>query len=441
MNRLNNEKLSARLRFGKGLVVSFVVALAISALSIPALGQAVADWDKRFEFRADVVAATTLVESDEILAVGKFGMMALINFDGNDSTARMITGDVNEDLISVAALNDNGAALVGGSEGNIYRYENGEISLIQNLGPDAVLDISVQRDVIDAWGNYGEIFSVWASGGRGILAVSTDAGRSFQDAAPKRVVQPSLTLPNRREGMWFSGVGNIYEDTIKLRAKVNGRWAEMGKDFILNPEDGIMEVFTDLDASPTPTLSFEFHPGPPFQAGDFSLNKIMFQDDLITAVGEFGFIIQTEDFGKTWVRQAGVLTANDMGTPYWISGEADGDTIVLVGAGGMTARSTDRGKTWESLPDPSDGGVFGVSLDAGPDKPLVMGAVGLLGQLEGDAWDLVDRTQLSLFSWLKTALKIDGNTLLALGGRGSCVYKTGESWDRCSIAISTDDEI
>ena len=61
MNRLNNEKHSARLRFGKGIVVSFVVALAISALSIPALGQAVDDWDKRFEFRADVVAATTLV--------------------------------------------------------------------------------------------------------------------------------------------------------------------------------------------------------------------------------------------------------------------------------------------------------------------------------------------------------------------------------------------
>jgi photosystem II stability/assembly factor-like uncharacterized protein len=441
MNRFKNEKFSARLRLGKGLVASFVAVLAISALSIPALGQAVADWDKRFDFRADVIAATTLVDSDEILAVGKFGMMALITFDKENSTARMITGEINEDLISVAALNDKGAALVGGSEGNIYRYENGELSMIQNLGPDAVLDISVQRDVVDGWGNYGEIFSIWASGGRGILAVSTDAGRSFKNAAPARVTQPTLTLPNGREGMWFSGVGNIYEDTIKLRAKVNGRWAERGKDFVLNPEDGIMEVFTDLDASPTPTLSFEFQPGPPFQAGDFSLNRIMFQGDLITAVGEFGFILQTEDFGKTWVRQAGVLTDRDMGTPYWISGEADGDTIVLVGAGGMTAMSTDRGKTWDSLASPSDGGVFGVHLGAGGDKPLVMGAVGLLGQLNGDSWDLVDRTSLGLFSWLKTAITVDGNTLLALGGRGSCVYKTGDNWNSCSIAIVTDDNV
>jgi hypothetical protein len=441
MNRFKKMTHSICLRFGKGLVESFVAVLAISALSIPALGQAVASWDKRFNFQADVVAATTLVGTDEILAVGEFGMMALITFEGENSKARMVTGEINEDFISVAALNDKGVALVGGSEGNIYRYENGEVALIQNLGPDAVLDISVQRDVNDGWGNYGEIFSIWASGGRGILAVSRDGGKAFQNAAPKRVTQPTLTLPNGKEGMWFSGVGNIYEDTIKLRAKVNGRWAKMGKDFILNPADGIMEVFTDLDASPKPTLNFDFHPGPPFQAGDFSLNKILFQGDLITAVGEFGFILQSQDNGVTWVRQNGVLTATDMGTPYWISGRAAGDNIVLVGAGGMTARSTDRGQTWQELASPTDGGIFGVHLGNGGDSPLVLGAVGLLGQLNGDTWDLVDRTQLSLFSWLKTALTVDGNTLVALGGRGSCVFKTGENWNRCNIAIVTDDNV
>ena len=113
---------------------------------------------------------------------------------------------------------------------------------------------------------------------------------------------------------------------------------------------------------------------------------------------------------------------------------------MLVGAAGAVTLSSDRGETWTVAAPPSAAGVFGGHLsDDRP--PLVVGAVGLLGELTGDSWKLVDRSALRLYSWLKTVLVLEDNTLLALGGRGSCVFLKGSDWERCQIRLTTDDNV
>ena len=429
-NRPITKLIARRAGGGNKLTRSVVAASAVVALSVVAFAQE-ASWDKRFDFSADVVAATRLTGTDDILAAGEFGMLALIDFKGESSTAKMIESDHYEDYLAVVPL-DDGSALLAGAEGNVLRYSEGKVEVVQKLGEDSVLDISVQRDAA------GQIEAVWAAGGRGILAVSRDGGKTFEDAAPARVGQPTLALPSPDAITWYSGVGNVYEDSVVVTGNVGGRPAEAGKDYLFTSEDGILEVMNAFDPEPAPSLAFDFQPGPPFQAGDFTLSSLVFQGELITAVGEFGFILQSADGGATWIRRAGELHSRDPGTPYWISARARGDTILLVGAAGAVTISSDRGETWAVAAPPSAGGVFGGHLsDDRP--PLVVGAVGLLGEQSGDSWKLVDRSALSLYSWLKTVLVLEDNTLLALGGRGSCVFRKGSNWERCQIRLTTDD--
>ncbi len=419
----------------KELVLLLLLCMSSSLVASASFAQEAAptpSWDRRLQFSNDVIAAVQLVGSDQILGVGEFGMVALITFNGSEvSKAELVETDVTEDLMDVVALPD-GSALVASASGNILRFENGTLSQVQNIGNDAVLTMGVRRD------SSGNIRSIWAAGGRGILAVSRDGGKTFQDAAPDTVNQPPLPFPNTNPGVWFTGVANILRESIVLAGNVNGRPAELDKDFIVS-EDGVIEIVNELDAEPAPTITFDFRPGAAFQAGDFTISTMVFQGDLITAAGEFGLILQSEDDGATWARRGASLSARDPDLPYWIDSTGKGDTIVLVGAAGANQRSDDRGVTWSSRPQPAGtAGIFGTHLLANS-SPLIVGAVGLLGEVEGEGWKLVDRSALELYSWLKPILVLEDNTLLALGGRGSCVFRKGNSgWERCQIRLNDD---
>ncbi|NNL84304.1 MAG: hypothetical protein HKP27_01565, partial [Myxococcales bacterium] len=166
---------------------------------------------------------------------------------------------------------------------------------------------------------------------------------------------------------------------------------------------------------------------------------LYFQGDLITAAGEFGLVLQSADGGETWVRRNAALSPRDPDTPYWIASTGRDDTILLVGAAGAVQQSNDRGVTWTKWPQPAGtAGVFGAYLARGA-SPLIVGAVGLLGEGDGGDWRLVDRSALQLYSWLKPILVLEDNTLLSLGGRGSCVFRKGTAdWERCRIRLNDD---
>ena len=91
--------------------------------------------------------------------------------------------------------------------------------------------------------------------------------------------------------------------------------------------------------------------------------------------------------------------------------------------------------TWVQSTQPAgDNGVFGVHLDENGDV-VVAGAVGMLADYDDGNWSFADRTRLSVYSWVKTLLPRSDGGLLALGGRGNCVVRSGGDWERCYVRV------
>lgn len=381
-------------------------------------------------FSGDIVAAANLTGSDQILTVGEFGTIGLLTIDGGDAKMRVIESEWSEDLVSVAALDDGGAVL-GSATGTIFLYNSdGTVEKGPNIHEfnDSILGLGVESDAA------GKTIAVWAGGARGVLAKSTDRGRTWESKVPDGVIQAPMFLSDPGAGRRYLGIGNIDPESFVFDARVGGRRVEEGRDYEITYEDGVIEILNDLDAQPAPNLSFKFAPGPPFQAGDFTTSTVVTQGTVVTMAGEFGLILQTTDSGASWNRLNGKIHRDDPAEPYWIGGVSEGSDIILTGAGGAISRSSDGGVTWTRLTQPSgDAGVFGAHLDG--DKVVVVGAVGMLADYSGNGeWTFADRSRLSVYSWLKTLLTKDGR-LVGLGGRGNCVYRESGDWERCTVRI------
>lgn len=386
-----------------------------------------------FNFRDDIVAAAKLSGSDKIFAVGEFGLFGLLTIDGEKAEISIIETEWREDLVSVVAFQD-GTAIAGSASGSVFQFKDGQIDRVAELHNDSVLGLGIERDAA------GNEVAVWAGGARGLLAKSTDGGVTWAKVAPEKVHQPPIPFGETREGRRFLGIGNIDPETFVLDARVGGRKAEAGRDYAITFEDGVIEVMNEFDATPAPTISFDFAPGPPFQAGDFTMSTVVTQGSVITMAGEFGLVLQSKDSGASWVRLDGEVFDGEPRQAYWINGMARGDSIILVGAAGAIRISEDGGMTWTSTTAPAgDNGVFGVYLGDGG-SVVVGGAVGMLADYQGDgSWSFADRTRLSVYSWVKTLLPQEGGGLVALGGRGNCVTRKSGDWQRCYVRIVVDE--
>ena len=441
-----SEERRARRSRVAGLALALAVALVWSAPPASAYEDEFGDEDQwqewidggyrdPFNFREDIVAAVPLANSEQFFIVGEFGLFGLLDLEDQNGEVQIIETEWKDDLVSAVALQD-GTALAGSATGAIFRYADGTVerAAVIHDAHDSVLGLGVERDAA------GNDVAVWAGGARGLLKKSTDGGSSWSDVAPASVTQPPIPMDHPGAGRRFIGVGNIDEESFVLDARVNGRPAKRGSpdeggDYEITFEDGVLEVWNDFDAEPVPTLAFDFAPGPPFQAGDFTMSTVVTQGTTITMAGEFGLVLQTTDSGASWVRLDGQIFSGDPIQPYWIGGVQRGDTIILVGAAGFIRRSDDGGQTWSTLARPAEeNGVFGVHLSDGGDL-TVAGAVGMLADYNGgDSWKFADRSGLSVYSWLKTLILRDGK-LLALGGRGNCVYRQSGDWERCRMRI------
>ncbi|MCZ6774013.1 MAG: hypothetical protein O7G83_18805, partial [Proteobacteria bacterium] len=102
------------------------------------------------------------------------------------------------------------------------------------------------------------------------------------------------------------------------------------------------------------------------------------------------------------------------------------------GAGGVSQVSHDGGKTWSDNPSSGQEGIFGVTI-ADDEKPVIAGAVGLIGLLDGDAWQLADRTVLKLLSWLKTPIAMPDGSLVVTGGRATAIRFRDGKWTRIPV--------
>ena len=355
-----------------------------------------------------------------IAVVGAHGMVGTLKPEADGWRLHTLADTVDDDFTTLGLYSDS-QVLVGGSTGKLYMYDGESIKEITKLSEydEPVLDISCVN------GN------CWAVGARGMVTKSSD-GKEWEEVEIRDVTQPMMTFKSGEVADWYFGVSNLDLDSLKFTGTVGGEPAVADEHFIMYPDEGFVQFAVDFDQTPAPTVEFIFNPGPPFRAGDVSWNSVLFDGKKVTIAGEFGMVLQSTDGGESWIRRNGSVVKGEPTPAYWITGKQEGDRMTLAGAAGVSALSTDGGVTWARQPRPGNEGIFGIDfLPNG--KPIIAGAVGLIGTFDDGEWKLADRTRLKLLSWLKNPVVLEDGTVLMLGGRSTAIaFKDGE-WTRIPV--------
>lgn len=357
----------------------------------------------------DVMDAGYLPSQERVIVAGLHGLVGLLEVTQDAATLSVIPETPSVDFTSLRVVSDTDV-LLGSSTGMLYRYDGKVISEVQQLSEynEPILDISSNES------------GIWAVGGRGMITKSTD-GVTFEEVIIEEVSLPLIEFPGAFAADWYIGVSNLDSDSLEFKATVNGKPAIDGEDYILYPDEGFIQFQNQLDMDPAPTIKTKFAPGPPFRRGDVSWNVVMLNGTVVTLAGEFGMVLQSYDGGETWVRRDTQVTPREPEPAYWMAGVQKGEVAVLVGAAGVNKSSSDSGMTWEENMKPGREGLFGVALGEG-DLPVISGAVGLIGAMSDDGeWQMADRTELKLLSWIKTPVSMPDGSLLVLGGRGTAI--------------------
>ncbi len=381
-----------------------------------------ANANSRVSLKTDLLDGAYLPGLQSIVVTGHHGVVGQLKVSENTAKLELLAEHPDEDFTCLDAISDS-LVLIGSATGKIYSYDGKSMTELAALSEfnEPVLDIAHE-------GN-----NIWVVGARGLLAHSSD-GKTFEAVEAKDVTQPLATFPAGKPADYYIGVSNIIADTVQFTATVDGKPAVADTDYTLYPDEGFLQVSKQLDENPAPSVSFKFNPGPPFRVGDVSWNVVLVSNGKVTIGGEFGMVLQSEDNGATWIRRDTRIVPHEPEPAYWLGGVSQGEQIWLAGAAGISEVSHDGGVTWSDNPAPGREGIFGVALL--PDnKPLIAGAVGLIGVLDGAQWKLADRTQLHLLSWLKTPVAMPDGSFLVLGGRATAIrYKDG-NWTRVTVEL------
>ena len=378
---------------------------------------------KRQTAKADLLDAAYVPGLQSIVVTGHHGVVGQIKVSENVAKLELLDPHPEEDFTCLDAITDN-TVLIGSATGKVYSYDGKSMSLLASLSEfnEPVLDIG--HDGAD----------IWVVGARGLVAHSTD-GKKFDAVEIKGIQQPLATFPAGQPADWYLGVSNIDADSVQFNATVGGKPAVKDTDYTLYADEGFVQVATQLDETPAPTITFKFSPGPPFRLGDVSWNVVQVANGRVTIAGEFGMILQTSDDGKSWVRRDTRIVPHEPEPAYWLAGTSKGNDLWLVGAAGISEVSHDNGENWEDNPAPGREGIFGITIN-NDGKALIAGAVGLIGVLDGKQWKLADRTQLSLLSWLKTPVPMPDGSILVIGGRATAIrYNKDGSWTRVPVEM------
>ncbi|MEX2481261.1 MAG: hypothetical protein WD928_10400 [Gammaproteobacteria bacterium] len=372
--------------------------------------------------RTDFLNAAYLPGHERVFVSGLHGMVGLIDVGDDTAQIRFAENAPDEDFTAMARLSDS-EVLLGSSTGRVYHFDG---ETFEELAAVSEYDEPVMSIAVDG-------STVWVVGARGLVARSLDGGQSFENIEIRDIVTPPTPMPGGQPADWYFGVSNLDPDSIEFKATVDGEPAVADEHYTMYADEGFVQVQQQLDMDPPPMVSFTFSPGPPFRLGDVSWNVVLAKDNKVLIAGEFGMILQSEDNGETWVRRDVEIVPQEPEPAYWLAGARDGDLIWLTGAAGVTQRSLDGGATWLENPSPGREGIFGVTLEA--DVPVISGAVGLIGRLEGDDWVVADRTRLKLLSWLRSPVVMPDGTILILGGRASAIHYSDGEFERVPVSF------
>ncbi|MCG8391641.1 MAG: YCF48-related protein [Pseudomonadales bacterium] len=112
------------------------------------------------------------------------------------------------------------------------------------------------------------------------------------------------------------------------------------------------------------------------------------------AVGGYGYFLETTDGGSTWQKDLERLNNRDGWHLYGYAAAKDSADRYVVGEKGVIFRSSDKGKTWESLDSPYAGTLFGATA-VSDYQVLTYG-------LQGNVWLTANRGS----SWVKVPSKL-----------------------------------
>ena len=404
---------------------SFYIIAALMAMVLGQIGTSFAEGENEIDtstMKIDFMGAIYLPESGVVVA-GHNGMVGVLDINGEDATLTKIEQVPNEDFTAIQKISES-EALIGASNGKLFRFDGASVEFVAKVSEyeEPVLDIG-HRDGV-----------TWVVGARGMVARSKDA-KEFEILDIQDVDMPRVNFPGGQPADWYLGVQNLDTETLSFKANVNGKPAIEDEHYLLYPDEGFIQVHEQLDMNPPPSVASRFAPGPPFRGGDVSWNKVMLTKGIVTLAGEFGLIIQSADGGDTWVRRNSKIVPREPEPAYWMSGMQNGNNLWLAGAAGVNAYSQDNGKTWRNNIKPGREGIFGVAL-ANDGTPVITGAVGLIGQFKNDDWELADRTELKILSWLKNPVSLPDGSLLVLGGRATAISLKNGEYSKITVKLA-----
>lgn len=370
----------------------------------------------------DFYGAEYLENYDGIVVIGHNGLVGTLKVDGVSATLEPMSGTPDVDFTAIGKL-DESSAFLGSATGKLYKLSDGAVELVGEISEfgEPVLDIAHKDG------------TTWVVGARGMISKSSD-NINFEAVEISDATMPKTRFPGGQAVDWYLGVQNLNSESLKFTGTVNGQPAVEDKDYTVYPDEGFIQFQKEFDTNPAPTVATKFDPGPPFRRGDVSWNKVLLGDGVVTIAGEFGMILQSRDGGKSWTRRDSSVIPKEPEPAYWISGVQKGKTVWLAGAAGVNASSKDGGKSWVYNKKPGREGIFGVQLTE-DNTPIITGAVGLVGVLKSDGWELADRTQLKILSWLKNPVSMPDGSIIVLGGRATAIKIKDGEYSRISVSL------
>jgi photosystem II stability/assembly factor-like uncharacterized protein len=229
----------------------------------------------------------------------------------------------------------------------ISAKESPEYSFIASKAPQALfLDITKN-----------ESNRVIAVGERGIILYSDNEGISWiQAKVPTRVSLNAVTFLNNNT------VFAVGHDALILRSDDSGQtWTTM-------------------------------HAAPELEQALFDIEFI--DEEYGIAVGSYGAYFFTDDGGTTWQDQViENLEDPDFGFPHFYSLNIKDDLITMVGEVGFIATSADKGESWQKMESPYKGTLFSVSNNRF--GQYIMGLRGNILHNNGKNWSSLSNSSTS----------------------------------------------
>lgn len=291
---------------------------------------------------------------------------------------------------------------------------------------------------------------VVAVGDRGQIIYSDDEGSTWQQASsPSGVMLTAVCFADARHG-WAVG-----HDAVVMGTRDGGQsWAIQYSDALGSNEDAEAgdeasfddEYEDDLygDDLYSDDLYGDADIGPVDTSGAPLLDIRCASAEQATAVGGYGYVVETRDGGQSWHR-AGEGFANHEGWHFYslIALTERPDTLLIVGEKGTLYRSQDDGSSWEALDSPYHGTFFGALSAAGDGSVEEAGAAALLVfGLQGNIWrspdqgDSWQRIPSGVRSGINAGVVLDNGAIVLVGNAGALLTSRdqGRTFSRQYVA-------